>query len=946
MVAVRYFLQGRATREVVRIADLRPFDPNFKLEAFQYARDTILEPKTLEGWIRAYSEACAFLEQTLQPEFVKAREQSISLWNTVSRTVNPAAVVKVAGAVVRAAFDARYNKRRISGGGDVDADDAADVDVTTASTTATTVDDNGGIAVAFSAAALAAHNDNLIRKAKRKAVDYDGHSPDAAVVDDSLTVNPTPHISAKKEGGDDDDFVVDSDAPYDADDISEEYDDIVTSTPIKSFSRRPRPGRPPKRPAVEQPAPEPEPLPEPQPASLTAEPASTPTKRRAAARSLPQPTSGNRKGCAACRKMRDATMFRCERCSDCYHASCLVKIVDDYRANLASNGSTRREAAPNGDDQLELTVDDPDLLQDRADALAGKPPLSWYCVTCRKPTVDAPVRNQHSQVMHRGVAGLLNVANTCYINSAVQVVHALAEFSEPLTLCMTEATRAVLVERKKKAPLPRNRVTTAVPDKKPEYKLFCEIEEQARLAAASLVQGGAENELPPVDDDDDAIQEVDLASVSALAMATMPPTVSTAHELATTQVAPKLNDVAALSTPELRRAKKQQRYVDALQTVVVELSGGCQSVTFNDLVYLKSASGSGLALKYFTNIHQDINEYMTHALECVHELTKVRDEDDWTAERAAEARDEAAALLARDTPLAPFATSKFSTRMLAYCAPQRTFIVPTGPLTSVPLVNPEAFGDASAQRRHREAWERYLSSNRSLVASVFDGMFTRIRTCPQGHNSYSDEMFRVLSLTFPVEVKTPLLLSNLIAEFNKPETLECRCDQCEDKLTNQNFSSITTISHYPAVLALHFSRFRTTVADEEWGANKIKRDVRYPLNMQFVDVPTAEAATEGLEQAATVADGQESEVVFENARVTAVYDLVAVICHSGTYSQGHYYTFVRDPSHEESLTNHWFKLDDAHVTRVSAKQVQSSQAYMLFYRKRGGGGTNGASQRR
>lgn len=931
-------------REVVRAADLRPFDLNFRSEAFQYARDNISDTDMLDDWYRAFAQAEKFLLHRAEPpEFVRAREQSISLWSDIekARRENCSALVKVDAAVVRTAFVARHSKL-------VEPADNADATTTTAATTATTtissVDDNGGIAVAFSAAALAAHNDNLVRRAKRKAVDSADHLRNVAVIDDSLTVNPTPHISAQH---DDSDFVVDSDVPYVTDDNSDEYDDIATSAPVKSAARRPRRERPANRPAaVVQPAPEPDPLPEPQPAASTAELTSTPTKRRAV-RPLSQATSSNRKGCAACRRSRDATTFRCERCGDAYHAACLVKIVDDYRANLASNGSTRRD---DGDDAfLELTMDDPDLLQDRADALAGKPPLSWYCVTCRKPTVDAPVRNQQPRVMYRGVAGLLNVANTCYINSAVQVVHALAEFSEPLTLCMSEATRAMLVERKKNAPLPRNRVTTAVPDKKPEYKMFFEIEEQARLAAASLVVSVSSNEPPPPVVKAEAAKVDDTAAATALATKMVP--VSTVDEAATTQVAQTaagmlVDDAASLSTPELRRAKKQQRYVDALQTVVVELGGGCQGVTFDDLVHLKSASGSGLALKYFTNIHQDINEYMTHALDCVHELTKTRDEDDWTAERAAEARDAAGALLARDVPLAPFAASSFSTRMLAYCAPQRTFVVPSGVLASVPLVNPEAFGDAAAQRRHREAWERYLSSNRSLVASVFDGMFTRIRTCPQGHKSYSDEMFRVLSLTFPANTRSPLLLSHLIAEFNKPETLECRCDQCEDKLTNQNFSSITTISHYPAVLALHFSRFRTTVADEEWGANKVKRDVRYPLNMKFVEVPTADAATAGLEQAAAVADEQESEMVFENARVTAVYDLVAVICHSGTYSQGHYYTFVRDPSHEESLTNVWFKLDDTHVLRVSAKQVQSSQAYMLFYRKRGSGNSNGAGQQR
>lgn len=913
------FFNGSSKCVKLPLNDLRPLDPAAELEALQYAATNVPE-NDLPKWMTAFREALALARapKDALAEFAKARKASVAHWKLLQQSGAAQSVsvgrTYVSDADLQQAFLARLAPKE---------DEASPDDN---QPTATNEADDDNISV------VTKRNDN---KKKRK-----DRSDVAPFGDNDIVVNHQPPPSRRHD--DDSDFVDDLEeeedvADDDIDDVDDDDDDVVARKKKKAAAathkdqdekaltapvadkppKKKKPNRKPKSAAVPPPS-----------SPSEAEPAEVPApKRRARPKSAPANGAAGRKSCVVCRRRttRDEILFQCERCSDVYHTQCIVKVVDDYRKELASTASTRRAV---DDDALDLPLDDPDMLQDRADALAGKPQLSWYCVTCRQPTIDQSVRSQRPKLLQRGVAGLLNVANTCYINAAVQVVHALTEFCGPLLLCMSDAARVAAFEQVKQAVL-RRRMPTTSQTGKPQYKVFCEIEEQARMEAAALrVQAAA--------DESTAAAAVAAADAEAPEPASLP-TVVESEPMALDPPPPplprptvvELDNAAELSTPEQRRAQKQQRYVDALLSVVQHVGDArCGGVSFHNLVNLKSASGNGLALKYYTNIHQDINEYMTHALDCVHELTKLRDEDEWTSERAAEARALASELLAREEPLAPIAASAFSARMLAYCAPERVFATPQGTLVSVPLVNPEAFGDASVQRRHREAWERYLAANRSLVASVFDGMFTRIRTCPHGHKSYSDEMFRVLSLTFPVpNNKWNLRLSDLIGEFNRPETLECRCDQCDDKQTNQNFTSVTTISHFPGVLALHFSRFRTTVADEEWGANKIKRDVAYPLNLQFVDVPTAEAAAEAVERA-------DAEASLENARVGAIYDLVAVICHQGTYSQGHYYAYVRDPPGEEALTDTWFKLDDGNVSKMTAKQVQSALAYMLFYRKR------------
>jgi len=58
--------------------------------------------------------------------------------------------------------------------------------------------------------------------------------------------------------------------------------------------------------------------------------------------------------------------------------------------------------------------------------------------------------------------------------------------------------------------------------------------------------------------------------------------------------------------------------------------------------------------------------------------------------------------------------------------------------------------------------------------------------------------------------------------------------------------------------------------------------------------------------------------------LSSEFEIFAVITHSGKLEAGHYVTYLR-------LNNHWYKCDDAWVTRVEEHTVRTSQAYMLFY---------------
>ena len=58
------------------------------------------------------------------------------------------------------------------------------------------------------------------------------------------------------------------------------------------------------------------------------------------------------------------------------------------------------------------------------------------------------------------------------------------------------------------------------------------------------------------------------------------------------------------------------------------------------------------------------------------------------------------------------------------------------------------------------------------------------------------------------------------------------------------------------------------------------------------------------------------------------YRLTAVIVHSGGASSGHFVTYRRRPDPSDGS---WFYTSDTVISRVSASEVFSAAAYMIFY---------------
>ncbi|XP_055009325.1 ubiquitin carboxyl-terminal hydrolase 20 isoform X2 [Boleophthalmus pectinirostris] len=87
---------------------------------------------------------------------------------------------------------------------------------------------------------------------------------------------------------------------------------------------------------------------------------------------------------------------------------------------------------------------------------------------------------------------------------------------------------------------------------------------------------------------------------------------------------------------------------------------------------------------------------------------------------------------------------------------------------------------------------------------------------------------------------------------------------------------------------------------------KISNHVSFPL--------------EGLDMRPFLAKDSPSQV--------STYDLLSVICHHGTAGSGHYIAYCQNV-----INGQWYEFDDQYVTEVHETVVQNAEAYVLFYRK-------------
>lgn len=203
------------------------------------------------------------------------------------------------------------------------------------------------------------------------------------------------------------------------------------------------------------------------------------------------------------------------------------------------------------------------------------------------------------------------------------------------------------------------------------------------------------------------------------------------------------------------------------------------------------------------------------------------------------------------------------------------------------------------------------------------------------------------------DMATTNTLEDCLSRFTEPELLgpssKMHCRRCETRQESMKQMSIRTL---PPIVCFHFKRFEQSFANVRRSEMiKINTPVEFPadgLDLSEFQTSSVLRRREGARATANSlavhnalltalerklpgrngeADGDDSRIVRGNGH--ALYDLFAVVNHNGRIDSGHYTAMVRK-------RGSWFKCDDEKVTKLPTIEntIRSKEAYLVFYAQR------------
>lgn len=151
------------------------------------------------------------------------------------------------------------------------------------------------------------------------------------------------------------------------------------------------------------------------------------------------------------------------------------------------------------------------------------------------------------------------------------------------------------------------------------------------------------------------------------------------------------------------------------------------------------------------------------------------------------------------------------------------------------------------------------------------------------------------------------LLDCLSAFFSADELKGDNMYSCEKCKKLRNGVKLCKVMHLPEILCIHLKRFK----HEMYFSSKINHFISFPLT--------------GLDMKPFVV--KDFTKLDPNYSCTT-YDLVAVITHHGSVGAGHYVSFAKN-----YINGKWYEFNDSWVSEVPDSYVLNVEAYVLFYRK-------------
>ncbi|CAN6277139.1 unnamed protein product [Urochloa humidicola] len=163
-------------------------------------------------------------------------------------------------------------------------------------------------------------------------------------------------------------------------------------------------------------------------------------------------------------------------------------------------------------------------------------------------------------------------------------------------------------------------------------------------------------------------------------------------------------------------------------------------------------------------------------------------------------------------------------------------------------------------------------------------------------------------------------LMRCLERFTRAERLDAEqkffCERCNERQESLKQMSIRRL---PLVCCFHIKRFEHSSVKKV--SRKVDHCLQFPFSLDMAPYLSSSVLRSRYGNRIFPAEASDADAVSE---LSSEFEIFAVITHSGKLEAGHYVTYLR-------LNNHWYKCDDAWVTRVEEHTVRSSQAYMLFY---------------
>ena len=194
-------------------------------------------------------------------------------------------------------------------------------------------------------------------------------------------------------------------------------------------------------------------------------------------------------------------------------------------------------------------------------------------------------------------------------------------------------------------------------------------------------------------------------------------------------------------------------------------------------------------------------------------------------------------------------------------------------------------------------WDEFVFLNNSIIIDNFYGCQQSVfqcRLCEYSHEV--KDPFTCLNVPIPVVSKTCSLYSCLDLYFTaENDVAEYTCLNCEiEGGVSKTFRLFVT----PEILMITLKRF-------DGIRNKNNCFIEFPVRDLNMNTYLAANCVEGL---------------------NFMYDLYAVVRHSGGLHGGHYTAACKQH-------NKWYNFDDNKVTEIQEVGINSDSAYILFYKK-------------